>query len=294
MRFLVIGASGLIGSNIAAQVIDQGFDVFGTYHTRKTAKDVPGERLDIRDNTALKKLFESVEPDVVCNCVAVTDIGDCETNPQRAQSINAEAPRDIAQLCAREDIPLIHFSTGYVFDGMAEGPYTETAETNPLQEYGRSKLAGELAVQEVHPAPIICRLSCLWGVHKVTGDLVGLPAHVLSGLEAERHISITSDSYVSPIRARNVAVSALELLSDEAIGTFHIACRSCVTPFSFGEILTEEVGGHRGLLHRSPRGDKEYPAPRPRFTCLDVSKLEDYLDRRQPTLQDELRSLDSF
>jgi dTDP-4-dehydrorhamnose reductase len=158
MRALVLGASGLFGSNVLAVGRKRGHEIVGTYSSSAPGFDGPLERLDIRADETRGRLMTEHNPDVVFNCAAMTDVDACESDPERAFAVNAEAPGALAAQCADHGASVVHVSTDYVFDGTAERPYRETDQPNPKQVYGKAKLAGERLVQEAHPESPVSRL----------------------------------------------------------------------------------------------------------------------------------------
>jgi dTDP-4-dehydrorhamnose reductase len=287
MRLLVTGANGLVGSALIAAASQQGHDVLGTYHSTTPAFDIELEQHDIRE---WPPDLAAEEIDCVVNCAAMTDVDGCEEEPQRARAINAVAPGAIADHCSPET-RVVHLSTDYVFDGRAETPYTEPAETNPLQVYGESKLAGERAVRDCAAAPLILRLSFVYGRHGATENLAGFPAWLLDTLGNGDSVPLFTDQYVTPSRAGQVATTILGLLDADVSGTYHVASRSCVTPHEFGMILADRFEQDASLIESGSQDEVDRPGTRPRYTCLATDRVEATLDRPQPSLADDIDCL---
>ncbi len=182
-------------------------------------------------------------------------------------------------------------STDYVFDGRERDPYSESAETNPRQVYGESKLAGEQAVAEETTDALVARLSFVWGVHRSTGDLTGFPAWVRGQLRSGDAIPLFTDQWVTPTRAGQAAESLLDLIEQEATGLFHVACSSCVSPYEFGEVIAEYVGSGEELLTEGSMEDIERVATRPTYSCLDIKHVESTLGRSQPTIREDIEAV---
>lgn len=291
MSVLVLGANGLLGSNVLTECRRQNEAVVGTYHTTAPDIDVPCRELDIRDEDQTAELLDELNPDLVVNCAAMTDVDGCESAPDEAMAINGAAPGMIAAACADRGIDFTHVSTDYVFDGDSEAPYKEDSEPNPRQVYGKSKLAGERAVKKHHPAPTIARLSFVYGVHSGEGGLTGFPAWVRSRLHEESEVPLFTDQAVTPTRAGQAAITLLDLYDGDHTGTYHIACRSCITPYEFGRQICERMGASISLLTEGSMADVDRPAERPKETCLAVDSLESTLGRAQPTLTEDLEQI---
>jgi len=138
MKILITGINGQVGSALVRQVKAQGHEFVALSREQWDMAQSPerGEELVLE-----------AKPDLVINPAAYTNVDGAEDDEATALKVNADAPRALAKACKQLDIPLFHVSTDYVFDGTKEGPYVETDQTNPINAYGRTKLAGELAVQ---------------------------------------------------------------------------------------------------------------------------------------------------
>jgi dTDP-4-dehydrorhamnose reductase len=291
MRLLVVGSNGLLGSNVVHAARDRGWEVHATYYSSRPSFGIPLSKFSLESFEAFDDLIAKHDPGVVINCAAMTDVDACEQNPDQALVLNGEAPGELAARCERDDIEFVHVSTDYVFDGNTRSPYDESAEPNPLQEYGKSKLVGEQSVRENHASAIIPRLSFVWGIHRSTEELTGFPAWVLNQLRSGETVPLFTDQWITPTRAGQAAESILDLIVEDAIGIHHVACRSCVTPYEFGELLADQVGVTRDRLLEGSTADVERDAERPSHSCLAVAKVEEVLGRPQPTLSEDVDAI---
>ena len=295
MRLLVLGANGLLGSNAVADALARGWECAGTYHSTAPTFETPLHELDVRDSERFATILDTHDFEAVLNCAAMTDVDGCEENPEQARAINGQAPGELASACADRELAFCHVSTDYVFDGRTERRYDESAATNPRQVYGESKLAGERTVKQAHDAPVLARLSFVYGTHGSTGALTGFPAWVSNRLRDGETTPLFTDQHVTPSRAGQAAETLLDLLAAEATGTFHVTGRSCITPFEFGEQvrkrLTDSVDVPAELLTEGSQSAVDRPAMRPAHTCLDVGRVERTLGREQPTLAADLDSI---
>ncbi|QRV15799.1 dTDP-4-dehydrorhamnose reductase [Haloterrigena salifodinae] len=292
MTILVLGSGGLLGSTLVDRCLERSIDAVGTYHSTAPAFDIPLEQHDVRETDAFRTILDGYQPDVVVNCAAMTDVDDCESDREAAFDVNGTAPGDLASCCAARDVPFAHVSTDYVFDGDASEPYDETASTRPIQVYGDSKLAGEEAVRDVDGDILVARLSFVYGVRGDTNELVGFPAWVQDTLADGGDVPLFVDQHLTPTRAGQAADTLLDLLETGAEGVYHVACRSCVTPYEFGHEIARLQGADETLIEESEQADISRDADRPSYTCLDVTAVEEELGRRQPTLEDDLRAIE--
>jgi dTDP-4-dehydrorhamnose reductase len=296
MDLLVVGANGLLGSNVVAEALNRDRFVVGTYRTTEPAFDVPLFNLDVRDEDTVAERIKSVGPDTVVNCAAMTDVDECERRPDQAHEVNAIAPGYLARTCNDLDVRFVHVSTDYVFDGDSSSCYHEESTPNPIQEYGQSKLVGERNVLAAHDSALVLRLSFGYGVHRggESPVLDGFPAWVRSQLESGGELTLFTDQHVSPSRAGSVASALLDLLDRGDSGIYHVASRSCVTPYEFGLQLVQKMGASKSSFQADSQADDSRDAARPPHTCLDVAKVETTLNRPQPTVAADLDSLAEY
>lgn len=293
METFVLGAGGLVGSNVIATAVDRGHDVAGTYHSSVPDLDVDCEQVDITDADAVAERVATHDPSHVVNCAAMTDVDACEDAPERARAVNAVAPREVAAACDRRGISFTHVSTDYVFDGEASTPYAVDATTNPIQTYGETKLDGERSVLEAHKDPTIVRLSFVYGIHRSNSELQGLPAWVRDKLSEGETTVLFTDQRVTPTRAGTAAETILDLDSLGATGSYHVAGRSCVTPFEIGARVRELMGAPAELLVKGSRTDLSRLAERPAYSCLETVAVEKKLGRELPTVREDLAAIES-
>ena len=152
MKIVILGAGGRLGAALLREYRDK-FDVAGFNHTQ----------LNLSDLGAVREKLRNTSFDVLINAAGFTKVDLCETQPDRAFLINAEAPRVVAEICDQKNARLIHFSTDYVFDGAKREPYTEEDQASPISVYGESKLAGENNVLAAKSQNLVMRVSWVFG-----------------------------------------------------------------------------------------------------------------------------------
>jgi dTDP-4-dehydrorhamnose reductase len=152
MKIAILGAGGRLGAALVREYRDK-FDVAGFNHTQ----------LNLSDLGAVREKLRNTSFEVLINAAAFTKVDLCDTQPDRAFLINAEAPRVVAEICDEKNARLIHFSTDYVFDGDKHEPYTEEDEASPISVYGESKLAGENNVLAAKSQNLVVRVSWVFG-----------------------------------------------------------------------------------------------------------------------------------
>jgi dTDP-4-dehydrorhamnose reductase len=296
MDILVLGAGGLLGGNVICEAIYRNISVAGTYRTERPAFEIPLRQFDIQDTSTFRELIEVFDPACVVNCAAMTGVDACERHPDTAQETNAEAPESIARVCNDRQIEFVHVSTDYVFDGDSDTRYDEDSQTNPVQQYGRTKLAGDRGVLTVHDSPLLIRPSFVYGVGRTSTDpeLKGFVQWIVTQLREGGEVPLFTDQNVTPSRAGTTARTILDLVAVEASGLFNVAARSCVTPYEFGRLVASQIDVETDTIVESSLADMDRDATRPANTCLSVEKIESKLERPQPTLSEDLAALASY
>jgi dTDP-4-dehydrorhamnose reductase len=202
------------------------------------------------------------------NCAAFTNVDGAEENEAAALRGNATAPQVLAKACKRAGIPLVHFSTDYVFDGKANTPYQVEAPLDPLGAYGRTKAAGEQAIRASGARHLLVRTSWLyapWG-----NNFVRTMARLLRD---KPQLKVVHDQRGRPTSAEHLARATLALLDRGATGTFHVTDGGECTWYEFTLAIAQQLGRTCAI---SPCTTAEFPrpAPRPAYSVLDLGKTE--------------------
>jgi dTDP-4-dehydrorhamnose reductase len=249
MRFLITGAGGQLGRALQAALANDEI----TALTRS--------QLDI---TRLRDVTEAIaihRPDIVINAAAYTNVDGAETEREEAYRCNALGPRNLALATSTRKIPLLHFSTDYVFDGSSERPYHEFDQTRPLSVYGKSKLAGEQAVADFNPSHYIVRTAWLY-----SSDGKNFPKTMLT-LSERDEVRVVNDQYGSPTYAPHLAAAIVDLIETGSYGIYHLAGNGGASWYE----LTLKLYQLCGIGTRvRPVATSEFPRPavRPRYSVL--------------------------
>ncbi|WMJ00282.1 dTDP-4-dehydrorhamnose reductase [Pseudomonas chlororaphis subsp. aurantiaca] len=239
---------------------------------------VPGRGLlDLSNPDAIRQQVRSLRPQLIINAAAHTAVDQAESEPELAFAINASAPGVFAEEARELGIPLIHYSTDYVFDGSKQAPYTEDDEPNPLSVYGQSKLAGEQAIGTAGGEHLILRTS--W-VYSNTGKNFLLTMQRL--LQEKPHLRVVADQIGAPTWASTIAASTAALIErwqagkPGAWGTYHLTAAGETSWFGFAQAIGEHLlaqGKACATLEAIPSSAYPTPAPRPLNSRLDCSRL---------------------
>ena len=266
-HILVTGVNGQVGGAIMALKDDYPFELIPISRANWNMAKEPEKAVE---------LIEQYQPAIVINPAAYTNVDGAEDDQEAAFAVNASAVAELAKACEKADIPLLHVSTDYVFDGTKETPYTEDDPINPINVYGKSKAEGERRVREVLNAHIILRTS--WVFSKNGKNFVT----TMRRLGKERdELKIVDDQCGGPTSAdciANVLMGiASQYLQGKAIswGTYHYAGSPIVSWYEFAEAIFEaEAEAHRPKL--IPCASTEYPtkAQRPKNSALCSARIQ--------------------
>lgn len=278
-RILLIGSNGQVG-----RALRPALAVLGEVHA------LDRSALDLTDTEAIRATVRSARPTVIVNAAAYTAVDRAETEHALAMAINATAPGVLAEEARRAHAVLVHYSTDYVFDGTKPAPYVETDTPNPLNAYGRSKLAGERAVQRAGGPHFILRTSWVYAAEGANF------VNTILRLARERpELRIVDDQIGAPTWARAIADLTVHMLAsalgrpDPPYGIYHVTATGAVTWFGFARAIVAEAQRQLGIAppRLLPITTAEYrlPAKRPANSRLDLSRLENRFGLRPDSWQ---------
>ncbi|HCT08525.1 MAG TPA: dTDP-4-dehydrorhamnose reductase [Pseudomonas sp.] len=235
------------------------------------------DQLDLADAEQIRQHVRAQRPDLIINAAAHTAVDLAESEPDAAFAINAIAPGVLAEEAKALGIPLIHYSTDYVFDGSKPAPYTEADTPNPLGVYGQSKLAGEQAIAAVGGEYLILRTSWVYANHGKNFLLTMLR------LAKERdELRVVADQHGAPTWSRTIADTTAQVLSqahaggnawwDQHSGIYHLSAQGQTTWHEFTQAIVEEAGLSCKVL---PITSADYPTPAqwPQFSVMSSERL---------------------
>jgi dTDP-4-dehydrorhamnose reductase len=275
VKLLLLGANGQVGFELRHSLVPLG-EMIATTRDGKLADGGSCEVADFDRPESLAALVERIAPDVVVNAAAWTAVDLAEREREAAFRANAEAPRVLAEACARRGARLVHYSTDYVFDGRGTRPYRENDPTAPTSVYGESKLAGEDAIRASGADHVILRAAWVYAPRGKNFLLTMLRL----GAERDR-LRVVADQFGTPTSAALIADATTQVLAhpSRASGTWHLTASGHTSWHGFAEAIFAGAV-ERGLLARAPSveaittADYPTPAARPAYSVLDTAKLE--------------------
>jgi dTDP-4-dehydrorhamnose reductase len=259
VRILLTGKDGQVGWELARALPAAGEVVaFGR------------KELDLADPPQLVARVRQVKPDVIVNAAAHTAVDRAESEPDQAFQINATAPRLLAEEAKALGALLVHYSTDYVFDGTKRDPYTEDDATNPVSVYGKSKLAGEEAIQAAGCRHMIFRTSWVYASRGKNFLLT-----ILRLAKERSELRVVDDQHGAPTWARSIADVTAQILRqrDPRTGTYHLTAAGATTWCGFArEIL--RLSGLSTPVKAISTAEYPTPAKRPMSSLLSTQKLQ--------------------
>ncbi|MFG0586050.1 dTDP-4-dehydrorhamnose reductase [Pseudomonas sp. zjy_9] len=264
MKILISGHTGQVAQALQHALADHQLLSLGR------------QAFDLEQPASLRETILRERPQLLINAAAYTAVDLAEQEPERAFAVNAEAPGAMAKACAELGIPLIHYSTDYVFDGSKDGAYHEDDASNPLGVYGASKLAGEQAVAASGCEHLILRTSWVYSRH---GRNFLLTMQRL--LQEREELKVVDDQIGAPTWAGSIAAASAELIQawqqgNRHWGTYHLTNQGQTSWFGFAQAIAEHLraaGKPCARLLPIPSSDYPTPARRPLNSCLDGTRL---------------------
>lgn len=275
---VILGAGGMLGSDLVGGAPTSA-------EVRTSVDPETGARVDITDQGAVIRVLDEVAPRVLINAAAYTRVDLAEEQRERAQAVNGVAPAQIARECARRGIFLVHFSTDYVFPGTTKRPYRETEPVDPVNEYGRSKLAGEEGILATTADSLIIRTQWLFGSRGAS-----FPRTMWDRATKGLATRVVDDQFGRPTYTRHLAEATWRMIELGVHGLVHVANSGTASWFDVADAVFTFAGA-RSLLTPCRTADYPTKARRPTFSVLDTSRLEALLGMRLPPWREALQRL---
>jgi len=280
VTLLVLGSTGMLGQAFMAEAALRGESVIGV------ARQGADRSCDLTDARALEELFTATSPTLIVNCAALTDLARCETDPDAAFAVNARAVALLAEKCRLHEARLVHVSTDHFFTGDGRAVHDEAAVPRLINEYARSKFAGEAFALSL-PGALVLRTN-------VTG-LRGWEAKptfaewLMSAIERDEPLTLFDDYFTSTLDSHSFARACFALLDQGASGLWNLASSQVASKLEFATALASRMG--RNLAHAQAGSVRGLTPRRAESAGLDVRKAEALLGRRLPALEEIVDAL---
>lgn len=277
-RAAIFGSRGQLGVELASVFSKRSYEV-ASYDRAS---------VDITDAAAVEQVLSAFHPDLVLNPAAFNQVDLAESQAEAAFKVNALAVRNIALAARNVGAQLVHYSTDYVFDGMAGRPYIEEDPTHPLGAYAVSKLAGELYAQAYIEAPLVIRTCGVFGpegLRTARGNFIEMMLKLAAG---DKPVRVVEDFVVSPTYAPALAERTADLIERGVTGIIHIGGGVPISWYDWAKMIFAAAGVSPNLQATNSR---EFPtaARRPKFSALSNAKLESLGVAPMPPLEEALK-----
>jgi dTDP-4-dehydrorhamnose reductase len=275
-KILVTGATGQLGSEL--KVLSENYSQFEWFFADRT-------QVSLDNLSVLKDQLEIINPNIILNCGAYTAVDKAESEPELADLVNHQAVAVIAEYAKEHDVKLIHISTDYVFDGTSAVALTEEAKTQPINVYGATKRAGELAYFETNPDAVVIRTS--WVYSQFGNNFVKTMKRLLQERDT---ISVVNDQIGSPTYAADLAQVLVDIVTAQEWipGIYNYSNEGEISWYEF-VLAIQEIGGYSCDVKEIPSSSYPTPAKRPAFSLLDKTKIRKVYGVSVPDYKDSLR-----
>jgi dTDP-4-dehydrorhamnose reductase len=266
VKILIAGKNGQLGREFVRRLVAPEFEVVAPEE----------EAFDITDSDAVRKIIGKSRPDAVLNCAAYNLVDDAERDPGPAFAINATSVKHLATACRETGALLVHYGTDYVFDGQKGAPYTEGDPTCPINNYGKSKLAGERVLEETLSRFLLFRVSWVFGEGKQN-----FLYKLLQWAAGGGTLRVVDDQVSIPTSTRDIVRLTLSAMQANLSGTFHMTASDYASRYEVARYFLEKMGKAKTLV---PVSTDYFPSPakRPLFSALSNAKLAGALNAEIP------------
>ncbi len=293
-RALIVGGNGLLGQKMTEFLVrGSAYHITVSSVEQKQGRQLSSAnyvQMDITSKKDVKRILHEVEPDVIVNCAALTNVDACENERELAWRLNVEGVEHLIEASRRTNARIYHISTDYVFDGKS-GPYDEQSKPEPLSYYGKTKLASENALHISGVEYFIARTIVLYG----TGINVkpNFALWLIQNLEQNLPVKIVDDQFGNPTLVDDLAQGILSAIELDRLGTYHLAGRDIVNRYDFAIRLAHVFELDASLIMPIKSSQLLQPAPRPMKSGLITLKAEVELGYRPSTIEQGLMVLRS-
>jgi dTDP-4-dehydrorhamnose reductase len=269
VKILVTGASGLLGLNLSLGMIG-AHSIVGVDRNKLGRTPFEIVKADLLEAGTCSRLIDEVRPDAIIHTAANANVDACEADPEGARLLNAELPGQLAEICAKFYVRMIHISTDAVFDGTKDSLYTEHDTPNPLSVYARTKLDGENAVLSANADAIVTRVNFFgWSL----SGKRSLSEFFFNHLRAGRPCNGFTDVWFCTMFVGDLADTLVRMLERGLSGLYHVVGSEALTKYNFGVRIARQFGFDEGLIRPISVEESGLTAKRSRKLRLSVHKL---------------------
>lgn len=293
-RILVTGSNGLLGQKLTDTcLLDKDIELVATSvgaNRHPVKKGYSYEELDIRDKSRLAELVKKYRPHALINTAAMTNVDTCELEKDLCKKLNVDAVAGLIAVCQEHKIHLIHISTDFIFDG-EDGPYSESAQPNPLSYYGQTKLQAE---------DLLKKSSCRWAilrtiiVYGIVSDMSrsNIVLWAKAALEKGQPINVVNDQWRMPTLAEDLASACVLAVKKEAVGVFNVSGKDLMSILEIVERVADFYGLDKSLINPISAESLNQTALRPKKTGFILDKAITELGYQPRSFEEGIQILD--
>lgn len=271
-KAIIFGSNGLLGQNLIKKFSGH-YSIYASSFEKENYNPeltLDYRQVDLTVRSKVKEYVEEIQPDLIINAAAFTDVDKAEIERESCWNVNVRAVENIMESAVFIKPVIVHISTDYVFDG-TEAPYREIDKPNPRGNYARSKMASENIVRSGKLEYILCRTQILYGTGKnIRPNFV---TWVIDQLKHGKPIRIVSDQIGSPTYAPDLCEAVLRLLQNEAYGLFHISSPDSISRYDFSLKIADIFGLDQKLITKITTDELKQQSPRPMDSTFIIDKL---------------------
>lgn len=274
MKYLITGKNGQLAQAFIKRFKERSLDF-----------SAPDEaQLDITDPKTVADAVVALKPDIIINCAAYNLVDKAEQDKDKAFSVNAAGPKNLAQAAAKQKAMLVHFGSDYVFDGLKEtGLYNEGDSVNPLNEYGKSKLSGEQYVLKELDRCLVLRLSWVFGAGKQN-----FIYKLIEWAKNSEYLKIACDEFSVPTYTDTVVDVTLKALEQGLTGQYHLTNSGFCSRYEWAKVILSAVGVNK-FIRPVTMETFNLPAKRPKYSAMSNRKLADSLNIDIPSWEESVK-----
>ena len=286
-KLLILGGTGLLGINWACYARDE-WDINIVIHkTDITLEGINKVYVDVSAYDSIARHIETNHYDLIINAAGLTSVDECEKRPELSRLLNSELARNIARASSGFSVPLIHISTDHLFDGK-EQMYSEESETNPVNEYGRSKALAEEYVLLEHTEALVIRTNFFgWG----TAKKISFSDWILRSAESKKKFIMFNDVFFTPMLIDSLVDSCFELYQRKKTGIYNVTSDCRVSKYDFGLKLLDQFSLPSSLIESNSIDSMSLYASRPKDMSLCNKKLRAVLQQPPGTFAEHISKL---
>lgn len=286
-RVFITGGSGLLALNWAMAIKEKSEVTLGIHYREIAPAGINTKKVDIESVDNIIRVFKVLQPQIVIHTSGLTNVEQCEADPELAKHINVKLAANVAQACAKLNLSLVHISTDHLFSGETSS-VDEYYPTSPVNIYGKTKAEAEYHVLEAYPEALVIRTNFYgWG----TSYRYSFSDKVIEALRAGKELALFQDVYYTPILAETVALAVHDMIDLKASGIYHVVGDERISKLEFGHRLAQEFKLDASLIKPSYISDQVSLIRRPLDMSLSNQKTRDLLGRKLGWINEHIARL---